>query len=169
MRTLSSTFSTRSQAEAAIERLEAIGIARERIILKEVAQTGAEPAAAGATGAAFLSVKVTTDQVQPASDILKGQWTVDDAARPALKRLGEEPAAPTAPAATAPPSPPRPLPAAEATFGYSPPREEAPPQHRPRRGQRPGEERARLGRYFVYYGLALVAAFMVGAWLGLLS
>ncbi len=74
MRTLASTFSTREEAEAARRRLESVGIASERITLKDVARAVEGPAAAaGSTGGAFISVKVTTDQVERASEILKGQ------------------------------------------------------------------------------------------------
>lgn len=168
MRTLASTFNSRGQAEAAIERLEAIGIPRERIILKVVERAAGAPAPPGSAGAAFLSVKVTTDQVQAVSDILKAQSAVEDkvaAADTSSGRNGPQVAA-------APPS--RPLPASDAS-GLRPQREEAPAQreeapaqHRP--AQRKGAgDRARLGRYLIFYGLALVAAFMIGAWLGLLS
>ncbi len=141
MRTLAATFSSTNEAEAARRRLEAIGISRERIILRDV------PAAEGPAGGVFLSVKVTTEQVQPAGEILK-----------------ERPAA-----AAEPPVPPRPVPTFEAEPEPALARAAAQPQLQPVAGGSGAAagDRARRGRYFVYYGFALLAAFIFGAWLGL--
>lgn len=142
MRTLASTFSTRDEAEAACRHLEAIGIGRERIILKDVGQAANGAASAGS---AFISVKVTREQVAPASEILKGHGRAEDTARQTSPQ---------------PELPPRPLPSIraepEAVAG-------------PGKPQLAGIDRSRLGRYLIYYSLVLVAAFVIGAWLGMLS
>jgi hypothetical protein len=154
MRTLAATFSSRIEAEAACRRLEAIGIARDRIILKDVAAA----AAAGPAGGVFLSVKVTTEQVQPAGEILKDREAVEERVVPS---------ADIAPAGPEPVMPPRPLPAFTADPGAALPRGDAQPLPG---GSRPAAgDRARRGRYLVYYGFALLAAFIFGAWLGLVA
>jgi hypothetical protein len=156
MRTLAATYSSRNEAEAACRRLEAIGIARDRIILKDVA-----PAAAGPEGGVFLSVKVTTEQVQPAGEILKGRSAGEERAAPdpAIAAAAAEPAAP----------PPRPLPAFAADPAPALARSEARPQPLPGGSSPAAADRARRGRYLIYYGFALLAAFIFGAWLGLVS
>ena len=154
MRTLASTFSTREEAEAAGRRLEAIGIGRERIVLKDL--VGTDPTV-GAPGGAFISVKVTTDQVQPVSEILKAGRSSEDIAAAA------SPAAAPVAADVSPPTPARPL---------SPDPRPATVQPGPVQAataQAAAKDRARLSRYLVYYGLALVAAFVIGAWLGMLG
>ncbi len=158
MRTLASTFSTRDEAEAATRRLEAIGIQRERIVMKDVAPAGA--AAAGV----FLSVKVTTEQVQPVSDILKSHAAPESAvAAPPDRPVDEvasidlrEPDLPRGPAMGVAELAPAPGAGAVQTPTGA-------------RSVRPRDERAQLGRTLVYFGLALVAAFMLGAWLGMLG
>lgn len=167
MRTLTSTFSTRDEAEAASRRLAAIGIARERIILKDVAPTAEASAGAGAAGGVFISVKVTTEQVQPASEILKGRPSAGIEAPPAL-RAGAEEASPPAPAPVEPelPAPPWQSEAAPAAI---PPHVQTQPQQPPGTKELLDRDRSRLGRYVIYYCLALVAAFVIGAWLGQLG
>jgi hypothetical protein len=159
MRTLASTFSTRDEAEAASRRLEAIGIGRERIILKNVSGTGADP------DAVFVSVKVTTEQVQPASEILKGRGTREETAGSGFADPAQEPVGQAAVVSELPPSPPP----SDADLATSPPRTGAHPQPQPARAPIAGQDRARLSRYVVFYGLALVAAFVIGAWLGMLD
>jgi len=161
MRTLASTFSTRDEAEAASRRLQSIGIPHQRIVLKDVAPTGEGAGAPGSKGGVFISVKVTTEQVPPVSDILKGRLKEDDV--PAFQDLGGEPVLKDGPGRermTVPPVddplPPRPLGAQD----QASPKPVA-------AGSR--QDRTRLGRYLIFYGLALVAAFMIGAWAGLLS
>ena len=166
MRTLASTFSTREEAEAARRHLESIGITRERIILKDVAAEG--PAASGSegadsTGQAFISVKVTTDQVERASEILKGRRRAEpEAAAPDIENCPPGNAQDDMREAD---EPPWPLPAQEAGFASGSPRQEAEVPLWP--GDRATHDRARLPRYVIYFLLALVAAFMIGAWLGL--
>ena len=95
---------------------------------------------------------MTSEQVEAASEILK------------TRRMAE-PAAVVA--ASPPPEMPvqsRPEPAPPA-FGTS--HRDADPA--PPTARRAIDERSKLGRYFAYYGLALVAAFIIGAWLGMLS
>ena len=179
MRTLASTFDTRGEAEAAAGRLEAIGIPRERIMFKDVAATADAP---GGAGAVFISVKVTTDQVEPVSEILKDYRSAAPAASAPEQRpaeAGSQPPimagapAPHGPgggaAATEPTAVPRPLPHWEPER----PAAAAPALGEPQRGTATSPARRRdsgqLGRYLIYYTLALVAAFMIGAWLGMLS
>ncbi|HEV2079299.1 MAG TPA: hypothetical protein VGR19_05310 [Allosphingosinicella sp.] len=63
MRTIASTVGTREEAELATRRLQAAGITPDRIQLKEVS----EPEAG-----VFISVKVLPEQVNAATEILKG-------------------------------------------------------------------------------------------------
>ena len=81
MRTIATTFDTRSQAEAASRLLQGIGVDPELIQLRDLAGA-AEPDAAVLSGApgsngapsggTFLSAKVAPEQVAAASEILKG-------------------------------------------------------------------------------------------------
>jgi hypothetical protein len=80
MRTIAATFSTRDEAEAASRRLEAIGLSRERIILKDVAAAGEGLGAADTGGGVFVSAKVTSEQVEAASEILKTRRMAEPAA-----------------------------------------------------------------------------------------
>jgi hypothetical protein len=171
MRTLASTFSTTEEAEAARRHLESIGISRERIILKDVAPAAEAPGAgsggAGSTRQAFISVKVTTDQVERASEILKGRWqTRHEAAPPDFE---SRPVRSAQDAGTGASVPPRPLPVRDAGLAQGLPRQgsEAPPLTGEAR--RTVHERARRSRYVIFFLLALVGAFMIGAWLGLAS
>jgi hypothetical protein len=66
MRTISATVRTREEAEAARRRLEALGIEGDRILFKEVG--GSQ----GAESGIFVTVKVAPEQVEQATDILKG-------------------------------------------------------------------------------------------------
>jgi len=196
MRTLAATFSSRTEAEAVSRRIEAIGVSPDRIILKEVPR--AEPGSATATmSGVFLSVKVTTGQVQPVSEILKAPPLPGEAAAPAvdgaaqrdipsqraqgnsptLSRYGEPTAAHRVDlqadsGATYPRRgsdfPPRAVPAHEPTVVANAVGSSAQSQQ-PAAAKSLRHDRARLGRYLVYYSLALVAAFILGAWLGLLS
>ncbi len=78
MRTIASTVGTREEAELATHRLEAAGIPADRIQLKEVS----EPEAG-----VFISVKVTPEQLNAATEILKGSRTT--AAEPAPRQNPE--------------------------------------------------------------------------------
>jgi predicted component of type VI protein secretion system len=157
MRTLATTFSNKIEAEAAVRRLEALGLSRERIMLKDVAQAGLSQEGGGVPGGVFVSVKVTTEQVQPVSDILKagssgaGSEHAPSAVPPS-EPVVEMPAAapPPVPPAAAPPIAPEPRDTAAAGSAAE------------------AAAKARQGRNMVLFGLALIAAFMIGAWLGLL-
>ena len=63
MRTISGTVRTREEAEAARRRLEALGIEEDRILFKEV---GAPD------DGIFVTVKASPEQVEAATQILKG-------------------------------------------------------------------------------------------------
>lgn len=167
MRTLASTFSTREEAEAARRHLESIGIPHDRIFLKDVGQGGEATAAAaegaGSTGQAFLSVKVTTDQVERASEILKGRWRAEPAAAaPDIEGRPLGKAQDTGAGANV-----RPLPSQEAGPAPGSPREG--PAAQLWAESRAAHHRARRSRYLIFFLLALVGAFMIGAWLGLAS
>ena len=176
MRTLASTFGSRAEAEAAGRRLESIGIARDRIILKDVGEAGGE--AGGASGAAaagvFVSVKVTTDQVAGASQILKSSRPADNGAGPGAVSSGREAASPPAPLPDVPPrSPPAAAPKPDpvprpAAPHPAPPHAGATPAHTPGAATIAGLSRAQLIRYFALFCVALVAAFLLGAGLGLI-
>ncbi|MDP9415990.1 MAG: hypothetical protein M3Q08_18270 [Pseudomonadota bacterium] len=88
MRTIPATFDTKEEAETAIRRLEAIGVAPDRILLKELEDSGGasqpDPAqkALGrpaATRAFFVTAKVSPEQIGAATEILKGSRTEDKA------------------------------------------------------------------------------------------
>jgi hypothetical protein len=171
MRTLAGTFGTRDEAEVASRRLQAIGIPGERIIMKDVAPTA--EAGSGA-GGAFISVKVTTEQVEPVGEILKGRWTGTAASDPAsfqpAARIEAAPRMDTAPRrGTTEAAAPAPPPIAKAAELAARAANVAPPPHSAASPAAREREKARLGRNLVLFGLALVAAFMIGAWLGLLS
>ena len=141
MRTIAGTFETRSDAEAAGRRLEAIGVAREAIKLREAAGPG--------TGAAVLTAKVSSEQLKTATEILAGRSAGGDGAASV-----PDPASghvyfggPADGAARAP----RPAPVARA---------EPPTPREP-------DDQARWWRKFLLVtGIALVVAFVVGALLG---
>jgi len=161
MRTLASAFHSREEAEAAVRRLEGIGIARDRIVLKDVEPPANGAAASG--GAFFVSVKVPTDQVRSVSEILE----------PAPGAAAPPPAAAAPEPRRAPISPPRaeaqqahrPLPVHEPRFAPLAFEEDAAPARTTARTA--ARDRGKLGRTLVLYGLALVAAFIIGAWAGM--
>lgn len=174
MRTLASTFGSRAEAEAAGRRLESIGIARDRIILKDVAEAGggAGDAPGAAAAGVFVSVKVTTDQVAPASEILKSSRPAGDDA--GAVSSGREAASPPAPSPDVPPRSapaaapkPDPVPRAAAPHPAQPQAAAAPP-HAPGAATIAGLSRAQLVRYFALFCVALAAAFLLGAGLGLI-
>ena len=70
MRTIASTFKTREEAEAAARRLQAIGVAQERISVRDLAEPGGGAGEPGGPGI-FVSAKVTPEQVSAANEILK--------------------------------------------------------------------------------------------------
>jgi len=79
MRTIASTVGTREEAEIAARRLQSIGVAPDRIQLKEVAEP--QPGV-------FISVKVSPDQASAASEILKGGGTIRSDPAPAAHHAG---------------------------------------------------------------------------------
>lgn len=185
MRTLASTFSTRNEAEAAARRLEGIGIAPERILLKEVAPPAGAPPGAGA-GGVFLSVKVPTHQVEAVNEIMKGEWSDDEASAPAVAPPGAErieaAGAPESSFRSAPPLPPsmaqpeRPAAGPTTHPGSAarmpdpePTRPAIPPQPARAQATAAGGDRERLRHYLLLYCVALVAAFLLGAGLGLIN
>lgn len=164
MRTLATTFTNKNEAEAAIRRLEALGLSRERITVREVDQPGA-----GAPGGVFVSVKVTTEQVQPVSDILKSGSAADTVTAPPPIPSRDEPAPRLAPAAaTTPPIrpvSPRETEKAEAVSPGAPHAHVAPTTSTAAEAA----AKAKRARNLILFGLALIGAFMIGAWLGLLT
>ncbi len=164
MRTLASTFEAREDAEAASRRLQSIGIPRDLIVTKYVAPGGGE-------SGFFVSAKVNADQIDAATEILRKPAPPPEPpaeARPASAPtpVAERPAAP-APAASE--APHRPLPSARPDFAGATAVPSPAAPETAARPRRPEEVRAKTGRTLVLFGLALVAAFMVGAWLGLLA
>ena len=141
MRTIAGTFETRGEAEAAGRRLEAIGVAREAIKLREAAGAG--------TGAAVLTAKVSSEQLKAATEILAGRSAGGDGAasvpEPASGHVyfgGPTDGAPRAP---------RPAPRAQPQPAAA--------------GDR--DDQARWWRKFLLVtGIALIVAFVVGALLG---
>lgn len=104
MRTIASTVGTREEAELATRRLQAIGIAPDRVQLKEVTdpQVGV-----------FISVKVSPDQVNAATDILKGgSAAIRSEPEPALRDTAATEAPPRAPVSDPAPGPAPPVPTA---------------------------------------------------------
>ena len=152
MRTIGSTFSTREEAERASGDLQSLGVPRERILVKYLAQAG--PATAeGKEGVAdcfFLSAKVEPDQLPEATKIL-GRGKAAEAA-------GDGPTEAAAPA-------PQPLP-------DHPPVSDAPPSRGPvQLGLRTSprdDDLAGWGRRLVKFGLFAVVAYIAGAAIGTL-
>ena len=162
MRTIGSTFSTREEAEKAGRDLEGLGVTPDRIILKDLAASGTEPALAGGASADpaaqgfFLSAKVYQDQITEATQILKG--------------LPPGQAQSTAGRAAAAPRPaPRPLPdprpSPEVHASTSPMNVERPPVVR----TRPPEDWTAWGRRLILLALILLAGYIAGAALALLT
>ncbi len=163
MRTLAATFETREEAENACRRLEAIGVSRDRIVLKDLA--GTADGSAAAPGGVFVSLKVTNEQVEPVNDILKRQPKPAEAPSPPAQPP-QSTAAPHRP--PEPELPPRPLSSVASEPGFGAPAA-GQPRSQPRSGKLTPQDRARLGRNVILFCLVLVVAFMVGAWLGMLS
>ncbi len=104
MRTIPATFDTKEEAETAIRRLEAIGVAPDRIVLKEVEETGgaSQPdtprqANGRPASAFFLTAKVSPEQIGAATKILKG-FRPDDKPPPLPLDVGGRSSAPPTPA-----------------------------------------------------------------------
>ncbi len=101
MRTIPATFDTKEEAETAIRRLEAIGVAPDRILLREVEETGgaSEPdvnqmaGRSGASRAFFLTAKVGPEQIDAATEILK-RSTAENKASPLPLDTGAPSSAP---------------------------------------------------------------------------
>jgi hypothetical protein len=207
MRTITSTFNSRAEAELASRRLAKMGIPPDRIILREISgDAGAGGAAGGqqaAVESAVLSAKVAPDQMQAATAIMKGLWTAEaapprdqgksDDANAATRPVGEAAQAghgtdglispgsvrfddtvrPDRAAANPVPEQPRTVrrghPATDARAVAEPAR--GSPVHRGgAAAANPRKADATLwGRYLVYYALFLVAIFIFGAALGLIS
>ena len=170
MRTLASTFSTTEEAEAARRHLESIGIARDRIILKDVApaaggSAGSGPEGAGSTDRAFISVKVTTDQVERASEILKGRWREEQEA--IAPEVDGRPLPNVQDGVAGASAPHRPVPAPDGGPSTASARDGVAAELWA--GSRAAQDRARRSRYLIFFLLGLVAAFMIGAWLGMAS
>ena len=155
MRTIGSTFSTRDEAERASGDLQSLGVPRERILVKYLAQAG--PATAeGKEGVAdcfFLSAKVEPDQLPEATKIL-GRGAKGEAA-------GDGPAEAAAPA----PQPLPDTPAPEARTARDPVQLGLRPDLRtsPR-----NDDLAGWGRRLVKFGLFAVVAYIAGAAIGTL-
>ena len=160
MRTIGSTFSTREEAERAGRHLQSLGVAAERIMLKDLADSGDQGGGSGTLHADrpaegfFLTAKVEPDQVPDATKILKGS---SEAIRPT-----DSPPSATATAA-------RPLPRDHVRF------EDEPTRKPVNLDLRPGVRTSRQGdwtfwgRRLVMIGLIVLAAFVVGAVLGLIA
>jgi hypothetical protein len=141
MRTIAGTFETQSEAEAAGRRLEAIGVAREAIKLRDGVGPG--------TGAAVLTAKVSSEQLKAATDILAGRAASSDGPAP-VSEASSGHVYFGGPADGAPRSP-RPAPTAptQTAVGGDP------------------DDQARWWRKFLLLtGIALILAFIVGALLG---
>jgi hypothetical protein len=178
MRTIASTFSTREEAEAASRRLQTLGIDPDRLELKFLADAGEF----------FISAKVTPDQVDAATKILKrpprdeapppvsaGELrAVEGAAAPVTRDAGFEPEpriareasvlsgrteAPIA-ATKAPPDPEsyRPFPAGGGAASTA----------RVQPSSADGDWSG-LGRRTVIFCLVLLVAFVAGALIGLVA
>ncbi len=171
MRTIASTFESRTEAEAVRRQLEGIGVSPDRIMLKGI--FGA-PDEGGGSGNILLSAKVEAEQVGIATEIMKGQPASGGAAQaeePVLRSPAQIPAAvpPLREEATAPRvargERMEPAAAPHIATTAAPATEAQPVRTRP---VRPGDEAWRkLSRSLVVFGLLLVAAFVIGAMLGL--
>jgi hypothetical protein len=152
MRTIASTFETRDEAESATRRLQGIGVAPDQIMLKDLGGAGARGEASGF----FVSAKVTPEQVDDATKILKRFAPAEPAplhfgmdSSPRVRAGGPEPST----------ARPRPAPAAGVAAAEAAP---AAPAAGPM-------DRHRIGRRLVIFGLVLTAAFVAGAVLGLVT
>jgi hypothetical protein len=166
MRTLASTFSTRNEADAACRRLEAIGIPRDRVVLKEVATATGPSAGSGTNGGVFVSVKVTTDQAGPVGEILRGaaQGGNAEPAHALPEREAVQSFESDAPQSS------RPLPGAlREREVIAAPIDPVPSQHPGVASTVTQRDHAQIGRFVVYCCLIILAAFVIGALLGLIA
>ncbi len=163
MRTLASTFSTRTDAEAASRRLEAIGVPRDRIILADVPK--GEAAAGAPAGSVFITVKVTTDQVAAANEVLKSHRTESaPSSASSLRDPVNEAADKGRVEARVLPRPP--LRGHEESRRLS---DDIAPQNQQHERSVASSDQGWFRRYFLYSCIAVVAAFIMGAGLGLVS
>lgn len=190
MRTITSTFGTREEAEAASRRLQGIGVAPEGILVRDLAEPGG--GGDGQASGIFVSAKVTPQQVSAANEILKRPRT--EAAPPTPDRSGptqgaalagpatgegfrvERAAAPAAPALAEPvPATPAGRPAATDTAAAAPVGT-ARPEIKQIPGQIPGQTAAAerppqparaadgdIRRQIALACLVVAAAFVLGA------
>jgi|GEM_PF-3783283 len=179
MRTIASTFSTREEAETASRRLQTLGIDPDRVELKFLADAGEF----------FISAKVTPDQIDAATEVLK-RPAADEASPPVPAGglgAGEGAAAPPSRTASFAPEPRIAREASVLSGGRvetpavsqkTPP---DPESYRPipagggaastaRMQPSPGDgDWSGLGRRTVIFCLVLLVAFVVGALLGLVT
>lgn len=158
MRTLSSTFATAEEAEAARSRLYLIGVSPDNIMVRDLGEAG------GAEQGIFLSAKVAPDQVSRANAILSA--AKKGAPEPEAPPLQAE--APTRPAfiskgpreQVTPPQAPRaapaPAPVARAEQPDAP--AAAAPAHR--------DARTPASRLLVIFALIIVAGLLFGYLIG---
>ncbi len=183
MRTIPATFDTKDEADTAIRRLQAIGVTPDRIVLKEMEETGGAsqpdvpPQSNGRPARAFfVTAKVSPEQIGAATEILKG-FRPDDTPPPLPLDAGGRSSAPFTP-------PQSPEAATEAatphqagarvasgeihqTGAGSDPNEGfggLAPQHQPRRSDSSKADWRRWAQYGIIYCLLMVAAF-TGGWL----
>jgi hypothetical protein len=160
MRTIGTTFSTREEAERAGRDLQSLGVAAERIMLKDLAENRDPDGGSGTVQADrpaegfFLSAKVEPDQVTDATRILKGS---SDAVRPAD------------PLTASPTTAARPLPRDHVRFEDEPVRKPVKLDLRPGVRTTPQDDWTWWGRRLVMIGLIVLAAFVAGAVLGLVT
>jgi hypothetical protein len=163
MRTLASTFESRDDAEAASQGLEEIGVPRDSIVMKYVAPGGGE-------SGFYISAKVAPEQVDAATEILKRRTPAPEPARERVPEpRAEEPPPPPQPAfrpVSEPELPPRPTIARAAEPGSAAAAGVVTDPTTMRNAAREREKKIRLA---IYYALALVGAFMIGAWLRMLA
>ena len=168
MRTIASTFSTREEAETAGRRLERIGIAPDRIVLKYLADAGEF----------FISAKAAPEQIGAATEILQPPRA--EAPIPAAAGEGLSNGSGATPEA-------REVPVANPVFGSDAPREAiaqerpvAPTRMTPVAGtvagdsattwvRTGGDDWQGTGRRVVVFCLVLLVAFVAGALLGLVT
>ena len=163
MRTISATVSTSEEADAMRRRLEALGVERDRILFKEAGAPAGD-------ASIFVTVKVAPNQVEAATDILRG----GGARSPAPLAEPDSSTRQLTPAAFPPP-----LPARDRGTGVPPVEPPAQPaesmerrstssQARPVPGRGGQPKSVRLARMAAIAALLAGLGFAVGAALGTL-